>query len=78
MSPKLPVITSREVVRVAVRLGFAFDHQTGSHATYYRESDRRRVTIPMHAGKDIRSKTLASIVDDMGITPEEFQELLRS
>lgn len=77
MSPKLPVVKAREVIRVATRLGFVFDHQKGSHAVYYREKDNARVVIPMHAGKDLRPKTLAGILDDMGVTPEEFRRLLR-
>lgn len=77
MSPKLPVAKAREVVRVATKLGFVFDHQKGSHAVYYREKDKARVVIPMHAGKDLRPKILAGILDDMGVTPEEFQRLLR-
>jgi len=77
LSPKLPAVKAREVARAATKLGFAFDHQKGSHAVYYREKDKARVVIPMHAGKDIRPKTLEGILDDMGITPEEFRRLLR-
>lgn len=77
MSPKLPVVKAREVIRVATKLGFVFDHQKGGHAVYHREKDKARVVIPMHAGKDLRPKTLAGILDDMGITPEEFRRLLR-
>jgi predicted RNA binding protein YcfA (HicA-like mRNA interferase family) len=77
VSPKLPVVKAREVVRVATKLGLVFDHQKGSHAVYYREKDKARVVIPMHAGKDLMPKTLAGILDDMGVTPEEFQRLLR-
>jgi predicted RNA binding protein YcfA (HicA-like mRNA interferase family) len=76
VSPKLPVVRAREVVRVAGHLGFVLDHQTGSHAVYYRKRDGRRVIIPRHAGRDIKQKTLAGILDDLGITPEEFQRLL--
>jgi len=39
VSPKLPVVKAREVVRVATKLGFVFDHQKGSHVVYYREKD---------------------------------------
>lgn len=52
------------MVRVATRLGFVFDHQRGSHAVYYREKDRARIVIPMHAAKDLGPKTLAGILDD--------------
>ena len=77
MSPKLPAVRPREAIRVAVTLGFALDHQKGSHAVYYRERDKARVTIPMHAGKDISPGTLAGIINDLRITPEEFQLLLK-
>jgi len=77
VSPKLPVVKAGEVARVATRLGFVFHHQKGSHAVFYREKDNARVVIPMHAGKDLRPKTLAGILTDMGITPEEFRRLLR-
>jgi predicted RNA binding protein YcfA (HicA-like mRNA interferase family) len=77
LSPKLPVVKAREVVRVATKRGFVFDHQKGSHAVYYREKDNARIVIPMHAGKDLRPKTLEGILDDMGVTPEEFRRLLR-
>ena len=77
MSPKLPAVKAREVVRVATKLGFVLDHQKGSHAVYYREKDKARVVIPMHADKNLRPKILAGILDDMGVTPEEFQRLLR-
>lgn len=76
MSPKLPAVTAREVVRVAIKVGFVFDRQKGSHAVYYRESDSARIVVPMHAGKTIKPKTLAGILEDMGLTIEEFRNLL--
>jgi predicted RNA binding protein YcfA (HicA-like mRNA interferase family) len=76
VSPKLPAVTSKEVARVAQRLGFKFRRQTGSHAIYVRSSDRHRVVIPMHAGRDLKAKTLRGIVEDLGITVEEFQRML--
>jgi len=43
---------------------------------YYRKKDKAWVVIPMHAGKDLRPKTLEGILDDMGVTAEEFRRLL--
>ena len=48
----------------------------GSHAIFYRSSDKARIVIPMHAGRDIKPRTLQGIIDDMQITPEQFKELL--
>ena len=75
MTPKLPAVTAKQLARVAERLGFVFRRQTGSHAVYVRTSDQARVVIPMHGG-DLKPKTLRSIIRDLKVTVEEFQELL--
>lgn len=76
MSPRLPVLTSRDVIKVAKKLGFQFDRQSGSHAVYIHPEKKLRVVIPIHPGKDIKPKTLKGIIDDMGVTIDEFKELL--
>ncbi|MBI2933079.1 MAG: type II toxin-antitoxin system HicA family toxin [Planctomycetes bacterium] len=60
----------RDVERVALRLGFVLSHQKGSHRIYKR-SDGRRLTNPFHPG-DVKTGLLRAIVEDMGITAEEF------
>jgi len=76
LSPRLPVVTPRDAERVARKLGFVLHHQTGGHAIYYRESDRRRAVIPVHPGRDLRPKTMRTIIASMGITVEDFRTLL--
>jgi predicted RNA binding protein YcfA (HicA-like mRNA interferase family) len=76
VTPKLPAITARELIKIATKLGFVFDRQRGSHAVYYRERDRMRLVVPVHAGKTIKPKTLLGILDDMGVTVDEFRSLL--
>ncbi|MEW6419602.1 MAG: type II toxin-antitoxin system HicA family toxin [Nitrospirota bacterium] len=52
MSPKFPVVTSDEVIKVLQKIGFRFKRQSGSsHAVYYREADKRRTNVPIHKGK---------------------------
>ena len=75
MTPKLPAVTAKELVRVAERLGFVFRRQRGSHAVYVRASDQARLVIPMHTG-ELKRKTLRAIIQDLKITVEEFRELL--
>ncbi len=48
---KLPVVPARDVIRIAEKLGFAFDRQKGSHPVYPPASDRRRLVIPVHKGR---------------------------
>jgi predicted RNA binding protein YcfA (HicA-like mRNA interferase family) len=73
---KLPAVRARDAARITQSLGFLLDRQRGSHAVFYRASDRRRVVIPMHAGRDLKPGTLRGIIGDLGITTEEFIKLL--
>jgi predicted RNA binding protein YcfA (HicA-like mRNA interferase family) len=75
VTPKLPAVTAKELVRVAERLGFAFRRQSGSHAIYIRPNDQARVVIPMHKG-ELKRKTLHAIIQDLKITIEEFRKML--
>jgi predicted RNA binding protein YcfA (HicA-like mRNA interferase family) len=73
---KLPAVRARELSRAAEKIGFVLDRQRGSHAIYYRSSDRRRVVIPVHPSQDIKPGTLRGIIRDMGLTPDELAALL--
>ncbi len=55
--PKLPVIKARELIKVLNKLGFYKHHQVGSHAQF-KHPDGRRITVPIHPGKDITKKPL--------------------
>jgi len=71
----LPSVKPRDVIRIALKLEFVFDRQSGSHAIYYRKKDKKRIVVPMHP-KEIKKKTLYGIIKDMGIDVEEFKKLL--
>ncbi len=73
---KLPVVPAREVIRIAEKLGFAFDRQKGSHAVYLRTSDNRRLVIPDHKGRDLKPGTLRGLIEDMGLSVDEFVRML--
>jgi len=73
MSPRFPAMTSKEVIAILRKLGFEFLRQSGSsHAIYKRASDGRRTTVPIHPGKLIKRKTLKSIIEDTGLSIDEF------
>lgn len=76
MSPKSPRVTSKDIIRAAIKVGFEFDRKSGSHAVYYRKLDKRRIVIPVHSGETIKPKTLFGIIKDMGLEVEGFQNLL--
>jgi len=73
MPERLPVLGPKQVASALLKAGFVLIRQTGSH-THYRKGTLT-VTVPMHSG-DIKRGTLASILRQARMTPEEFRELL--
>lgn len=72
---KLPVVSARDLVRLAEKLGSGLDRQRGSHAVYLRASDRRRLVIPVHKGRDLKPGTLRGLIEDMGLSVDEFNRM---
>ena len=51
------------------------DHQTGSHMILRQKDEpHRRVTVPNH--RELAKGTLRAIINDAGLTVEEFVDLL--
>ncbi len=69
--PKLPAIKISKLLSVLLKLGFVRHHQVGSHLQL-KHSDGRRVTLPMHPGRDIKKGTLSGIMKDIGLTRDEL------
>jgi len=73
----LPVISGREVVRALTKAGFVVDRLAGSHHVMVFPGDpTRTVTVPVHAGRDLKPGTLRSIIRQTRLTVEEFSEFL--
>jgi len=73
---QLPALNARDVIRAVECAGFLFDRQSGSHAIYIHPTSKRRTVIPIHGNKIINKPLLRSIIDDLGISIEEFLGLL--
>ena len=76
MSEKLPRVDCQQLVRVLEQVGFERKRQKGSHLHLWRERDKKRVTVPMHKGREIPIGTLRAILRDANIDIEEFRQLL--
>ena len=70
---RLPVLKPRIVCRALERAGFVLRKSKGGHRVYVKE--RRHVTVPYHAA-DIKPGTLAAIIQQTGMTVEDFLALL--
>lgn len=72
--PKLSPIRSRELLRILYKVGFITVHQKGSHLRL-EHPDGRKATVPMHSGEKIQVGLLRSILRDVNMTPEQFNEI---
>jgi predicted RNA binding protein YcfA (HicA-like mRNA interferase family) len=77
MSPALPTLTSRELIRALERAGFVFRRQRGSHQIYQHLQTGKRVSVPFHRG-DFPKGTLRQILRDADLSIEELLELIGS
>ncbi|MDO8840954.1 type II toxin-antitoxin system HicA family toxin [Methanocalculus sp.] len=73
---KLPSLSAREVIRRLKASGFVFDRQAkGSHEIWYNPITKRRTIVPNHSGMDIPKGTLRAIINEAGLTIDEFIKL---
>jgi predicted RNA binding protein YcfA (HicA-like mRNA interferase family) len=73
MSPALPQVSGRDVLRALEGAGFAHTSTKGSHAKL-RHPDGRVVIVPLH--KSVARGTLSSILRQAGLTTAQLIELL--
>ena len=71
--PKLPRVSGAEVQRALERLGFIKLRQSGSHVVMRR--DAKGCVVPMHS--ELKVGTLAGLLRQAEVEPEEFIEALR-
>jgi predicted RNA binding protein YcfA (HicA-like mRNA interferase family) len=71
MTSRTPRVTAAQAMRVLESHGFEIVRQKGSHAIMRNESGKR-VTVPMHAGRTLHPKVLASIMRDAGLNAGDF------
>lgn len=66
--PSLPHLSGAEVVRILERLGFVVARQRGSHIMLRRGA--AGCVVPNHP--EVKLGTLAGLLKQAGVSPEEF------
>jgi predicted RNA binding protein YcfA (HicA-like mRNA interferase family) len=72
--PRVPRITGKQALRALVQAGWRPVRQRGSHVVLRHRTHPGRVVVPVHAGVVLKSKTLASILDQAGIRRDKFMD----
>ncbi len=75
MSPKLPRVTATELLRALRRDEWFIARQSGSHVSLKHPTKPGLVVVPQHRGT-LRTGTIASALDDAGLTGEDLARLL--
>ena len=71
----LPRISVREAVAALSKIGYERDRQKGSHIVLRQiEPPHRRIVVPDH--REVAKGTLRKIIKQVGLTVEEFKQLL--
>jgi len=70
---RLPALRPKDVIRALERAGFEIFRISGSHYRMRHKSDaKRQTTVPFHASRDLPRGTLRDIIDQAGLTVDEF------
>jgi len=66
--------SGKEVVKGLKKIGYNFDHQTGSHIFLHNSTANKSIIVPNH--KELKIGTLKSILKKAGITVNQLKDLL--
>ncbi len=75
MSNKLRIVSAVTLEKLLFLLGFKAVRRKGSHV-FYRHEDGRYTTIPHHPGRDLSRSLIRTILRQIGLSIEEYIELL--
>ncbi|HTV57235.1 MAG TPA: type II toxin-antitoxin system HicA family toxin [Verrucomicrobiae bacterium] len=76
MTPKLPVLSGDQLIKILEKFGYVRVRQKGSHVRLRHSSDLERVpvTVPLH--KTLKRGLLHRLLRDAGITQEQLKSYL--
>jgi predicted RNA binding protein YcfA (HicA-like mRNA interferase family) len=76
MSPKLPRVTSAELLRALHSDGWFTLRQSGSHVILRHPAKRGRIVVPRHAGVTLKPKVISDVLEQAGLTVDDLRRLL--
>jgi len=76
MSPRLPVLSGEQFVKVLEKCGYVVVRQRGSHVRLRHGGDMQRkpLTVPMH--RELKRGLLHRLLRDARITEDELARLI--
>jgi predicted RNA binding protein YcfA (HicA-like mRNA interferase family) len=71
-SSRLPVAPGARHVKALEKLGWVRRRTTGSHEIMTKPGERATLSVPCHAGRDLRRGTLSAILKSAGVTEDDY------
>jgi predicted RNA binding protein YcfA (HicA-like mRNA interferase family) len=75
VSPRQPVVSGERLIKALANDGWSVVRQRGSHVRLKKPERRTALVVPLH--KEIRKGTLAGILRDADLSPNDLRRLLR-
>ena len=72
--PKLPIVSTKQLIKILKDLDFVETRQKGSHK-FFKHTDGRVTSVPFHTG-DLGKGLLRKILNQIKISPEELRKLI--
>jgi predicted RNA binding protein YcfA (HicA-like mRNA interferase family) len=73
--PKLTELAYYDIVIRLKKFNFRFYRQgKGSHEIWVRDEDGKVIPIPHYKGRSIRKGTVRAIINEIGVTVDEFMK----
>ena len=76
--PKLPILSSKDIVRVLLKSGFEYAPKRGkgSHTAFVKKDKEKTRLVIVPDRKEIPKGTLLAIIDQAGLSREDLVRLL--
>ncbi len=74
--PKLPVLSGKDVVKILIKMGYSYVRTSGDHAILKKETLIKKSVIPVPLHNELAISTLKSIINQIGLTREEFLQFV--
>jgi predicted RNA binding protein YcfA (HicA-like mRNA interferase family) len=75
VNPHQPVISGRRLVKVLEAEGWEVVRQRGSHVRLRKGGRRLALVVPLH--RELKKGTVAGILRDAGLHPDDLRRLLQ-
>ncbi len=73
MPKKFKIFKPKEIIKILLLNNFKLRRTKGSHQIFVNNDNSKRVTVPMHNGKDLFPATLVSIIRQSGLSEKLFK-----